>query len=565
MVMDEDGQWSEPYHVSLQVRPQSYHEREGESEEEAALGGLCLLFLVVVVPLATYKWGAKRQRKRCQDKGHQAATKTKQDPVKLMNEALALEAQDPNRALPLFRAANQKRSDVPACCGIITVLMILLLVLIPHPIFFIGVVLGMCACLLATENPTRKSARELAPLGVARCYLRSDAPGHALGILRKTNGLNPFYLDNLYAATRSLARGNRNRARYFLGRAYRIPRPNGPAFYYLSLGLTQTLMEWQMQRKLSASKKARKTGRTDEETRSRKKYKVVTNKERPKKEGDKMEGEPVMSAKDKGPATSKYLLSSEPRAVPTKIDDASQEPKPRPEPEPAQSSESSPAAPEPAVTARPAPQAKAVVPPPTGTPSSSTSSSTPAVFSTVSHSIPPSSAEASPTVADTSRKWRSARSGSVWRQSRFEGLTLAPSALMELVEWVMEGLDLERIKPSVTQVPGHFIGLIRYFAHDHEGRPHGVQLEVIGGLNRTRLLIRVYAPDDKALEELHALVQEELSLRLEVATPAASPAASPATSPTDTPVQKVSGDYVCGSKTEVKDSVVSRWGRPVTG
>jgi len=165
----------------------------------------------------------------------------------------------------------------------------------------------------------------------------------------------------------------------------------------------------------------------------------------------------------------------------------------------------------------------------------------------------------------TGQEWSSTVKGMAWRQSRFDGLIMAPTDLMQMVDWVMEGLDFEPREPSVTQAPGHFIGLIRYLARDPKGRPLVIQIEVIGGVNLTRLLLRAYAGNDETLTGLHGLVHQELALRLEVVTLAAPAAPIPVTVTPSDPIIRVSGVPVEGTDTGSSYPGVGRSGKTVTG
>ena len=541
MVQAENGQWSESYTSALYVSERPDRGPEGSGDDEAWLGGLCLLFLIFAVPLATYRWGSKSQLKRCQDQGHALSQDIKRDSVELMNEALASEGTHPTRALARYKAIDQKESELYLWIGVLVLGMIFLLVNTSEEWFFGAIFLGFIAFCFSLERPIKRSTRELAPLGIARCHLRLDEPDQAQKALREARGLYPYHLNHLYTATRSLASGQLKAASDALDRAYRIPRPGAPTFYYLALGLTQSLLETRLYSPRASSKRAR-TG-TNPARDTRPEVPMTKPLSRYVLSSSKSETTGPTNGSDEGPRGPGMDARSRPETPPvdtsvvspvTATSIALDERPPRSEPE------------APPASAKPAP-APAITPAPATT--------------RVPAPVPVSQS----TAAET-RQWQSARSGSMWRQSRFEGLTLAPSVLIELVEWVMEGLDLEPAKPSITQVPGHFIGLARYLAHNKEGRPHGVQIEVIGGLQRTRLLMRVYAPDARDLEDLHSLVHEELALRLEVAgPPSLSSPLGPSDSSAPSRVQRVSGDYVCGSKTEVRDSVVSRWGKGISG
>lgn len=585
MVMAEDGQWSQSYNIHVHVTGNTY-QRDTEAQDDELLGGLCLLILIFVVPLCTYKWGVKRQLKRCKDRDHyqdhNPVPKVRSDPLRAMNEALALERAEPAKALTRYQDAKKERSSMGAWMAVAFIVMLYSMAASSDFfLFFLGLILIPIVLLLAIEDPTRKSARELAPLGMARCYLRLNKPKRALRCLdRATLGYglryqSPHYLTHIFHALRSLAQGELKASRQALDLAYRLPTPRGAAFYYLSLGLTQSMLEWRMRGSGSPrTDPSRKAAQARQKAIPRQRPKIDLMADLPERDDDEKEERLYRPRKETAPAPSAPLAASNTPSAPQPTLVASPagpqvaaEPGIEPVVGPGSVPEVGPGT-EPVSEPGPQPASLSVAEPVTTRTDSeltvSPVSSKPNIQEVDAVRSGPSAATegsvpdpGSAALAVSTPKWRSASSGSLRRQSRFEGLTLAPSALMELVEWVMEGLDLQQLTPSVTQVPGHFIGLIRYFAHDREGRSYGVQLEVIGGLQHTRLIMRVHAPDEESLEELHTLVHEELALRLEITAPSVSTPSVPAVG---SQVKQVSGDYICGSKTEVRDSAVSRWG-----
>ena len=145
------------------------------------------------------------------------------------------------------------------------------------------------------------------------------------------------------------------------------------------------------------------------------------------------------------------------------------------------------------------------------------------------------------------RKWREVTRDLNSHKERYDGTPLPPGVLFQLVCRILEDLNLRCGKPKLIQTSSFYSGRGRFMARDEAGRSYGVQAEVVGGPLRTRILLRVYAPCQAAIVGLFHLVREELMLRLEVG------AAS------DPVVYQVNGDFIEGSKTEVRDSVVNRW------
>lgn len=148
---------------------------------------------------------------------------------------------------------------------------------------------------------------------------------------------------------------------------------------------------------------------------------------------------------------------------------------------------------------------------------------------------------------DTDRKWRELTHELISHKERIDGAPLPPGVLFELVCRILEDLNLRSRRPKLIQTSTFYSGRARFLAQDGKGDIHGVQAEVVGGPLRTRLLLRIYAPSEASLVGLYHLVREELLLRLEVGETS------------DPVVYQVNGDFIEGSKTEVRDSVVNRW------
>jgi len=169
---------------------------------------------------------------------HKGSAPTKHQ---LLKEAFRLEPTKPHSAIYLYNQVGLKSER-----ALRKLALLFLLILIPltlDSVCFIFVILSLVIVLLIYGEPHRfVVARELAPLGAARCYLRTGQTNQANRRLNQVFKRRLPYLRPLYNATVSIGAGRNDQVEHYLKRSPLYNLSKASQFYYRSsLELTRRL------------------------------------------------------------------------------------------------------------------------------------------------------------------------------------------------------------------------------------------------------------------------------------------------------------------------------------
>ncbi len=142
-------------------------------------------------------------------------------------------------------------------------------------------------------------------------------------------------------------------------------------------------------------------------------------------------------------------------------------------------------------------------------------------------------------------KWRAAMERLVFVEETTEEIPITGEALFDILRDVVADERLFGLPPKVTAGERLFRGVARFYAEDASGEPVGVQLEVLGGTRKSKLILRAYAASHADLAGFYYHLLDQINKRTTIKEYL-----------DEAPVIHVQGDYVDGSKTDVRDSVV---------
>ncbi len=122
-----------------------------------------------------------------------------------------------------------------------------------------------------------------------------------------------------------------------------------------------------------------------------------------------------------------------------------------------------------------------------------------------------------------------------------EDIPLSCEELFVIVSDVLKDMNMFMLPPHKTSK--RCVG--RFYCEGLKGLKYAIQAEAIGGLQKSKLLLKAFAPNQESLIGFYHCVLDEIEERTEVKKYLSEPLI-------------IHGDYIVGSKIDIKDSVVQR-------
>ncbi len=143
--------------------------------------------------------------------------------------------------------------------------------------------------------------------------------------------------------------------------------------------------------------------------------------------------------------------------------------------------------------------------------------------------------------------WRLATSNLVHYEETTESVPISAEGLFDIANDVIRDMNLYMLEPKESKGHNLFRGMTLFYAEDVKGSRFATKLEVLGGSKKSKLILRAYAENDEMLVGFYHTLLDEIQKRTNIKNYIEEA----------TVIQHI-GEYVAGSKTTIRDSVVQR-------
>ena len=121
-------------------------------------------------------------------------------------------------------------------------------------------------------------------------------------------------------------------------------------------------------------------------------------------------------------------------------------------------------------------------------------------------------------------------------------------ALMDMLSDTIRDLNFYQLKPIITETESLFRGKMKFYSEGQGGLHYALSLEIIGGHNKSKIIIKNYANTEEALTGCYHKILDEIEKRVKIKQYL-----------TENTIH-VHGDYIQGEKKDItiKESVIMR-------
>jgi hypothetical protein len=88
--------------------------------------------------------------------------------------------------------------------------------------------------------------------------------------------------------------------------------------------------------------------------------------------------------------------------------------------------------------------------------------------------------------------------------------------LFNITSRVIKDNGMFMLKPEITSTPKLFEGFARFYAEGKTGLHYAAYIEVVGGSNKSRLILKVWAEKEEALTGFYHRILDEIEKRVDV-------------------------------------------------
>ncbi len=139
-------------------------------------------------------------------------------------------------------------------------------------------------------------------------------------------------------------------------------------------------------------------------------------------------------------------------------------------------------------------------------------------------------------------QWREIISPLISVKETTNDVPLGAEELFDMLADVVKDMNMFMLKPKISSK--RFVG--RFYSEGIKGFKYAVQVEIIGGMQNSKLILNAYAENQECLIGCYHKVLDEIEDRTNIKEYIKDPLI-------------IKGDYIAGGgKVEVKDSVVQR-------
>jgi len=113
-------------------------------------------------------------------------------------------------------------------------------------------------------------------------------------------------------------------------------------------------------------------------------------------------------------------------------------------------------------------------------------------------------------------EWRNAVINLIKAEENTKELEIPAETLFGIATRVIKDLNLFRLEPEITKTPQLFNGVARFYGEGVTELKYAVQVEVIGGSKKSKLILKAFSEKEDALTGFYHKILDELEKRINV-------------------------------------------------
>lgn len=114
------------------------------------------------------------------------------------------------------------------------------------------------------------------------------------------------------------------------------------------------------------------------------------------------------------------------------------------------------------------------------------------------------------------KQWEHVTDELIKAEENINELSVPAENLFDITSRVIKDNGMFMLKPEITSTPKLFVGCAKFFALGKMGLRYAAYIEVVGGSNKSRLILKVWAEKEEALTGFYHRILDEIEKRVDV-------------------------------------------------
>ncbi len=114
------------------------------------------------------------------------------------------------------------------------------------------------------------------------------------------------------------------------------------------------------------------------------------------------------------------------------------------------------------------------------------------------------------------KQWEQATEELIKAEENIKELAVPAENLFDITSRVIKDNSMFMLNPEISSTSKLFVGYARFYAHGVTGLRYAAYIEVVGGANKSRLILKVWAEKEEALTGFYHRLLDEIEKRIDV-------------------------------------------------